>query len=965
MSYPTSFSALSTAQTSAVRRGILDVVVRPLLPLLALGLLLSGSSCDGTQGEAEGEGEGDVDDGFADHTLPSLGDVAAYAAVAAVGPSSESVKLVITRFGADNARLRFFDSAFYGLHDEWYWFRLLNGAGIEGLATPADAPLTTSHGPFASVREIFDWATTERAATRELPLDLTFVEGGERLYSPRFYDLALFDKPRELGIATLVHFPAVTGTREEIWALELEFSDTPNADDLRVFFAQVEAAVGAEIGAHLLWITRSRAQEEIAQGLPDDLRARTISFADVVVPGQIEVYAEGLTAGRLLSVRRGDEALLATTRATDVLVVEDVPDFLPACAALLTAKPQTALAHVNLLARNRGIPNAFIAGVDVDANLDQLARVRAPVIVSAHHVEGGVDTLVVKAMDESDFTTWRSLTAAAPAAVPAIDLSGVDDVYDLQALDFADADALRPILGGKSTGFLALLDAGVSSVDTPQAISIKPYQEHLTTTALEPRLVAMLEDRSFQGDVTVRKLVLEGPAAVDPAFVAAFRAGRPAGNVLRDLVDEGGVQGILLNTPMAPSTLASILDALELKFGRYADEQGLRFRSSSNIEDAEGFNGAGLYTSNTGRLHPDNDDDDVEAAILLTWASYWGAEAFEERRLAAVDHLSGSMGVTVHANFDDRFERNNGVALFTVPPAVGGPFVLEVNQQEGALSVTNPPPGSPHLPEIDRVILDAGAALPHIERARDSTVLLPGDHVLDDDTLLQMFDDARTLTERWLAVDNAALPSAQRRSTLTLDFETRFVEPGWPALRSGLQREARLVWKQARTLEPTSTRAPAAVQGLPIPKDILARARRVVRHSCEGDSVAVFVTEVVTDVALAPDMGFALEPFTSFVIVDVKEDAPEIGAAAGTRRSAVHTAFASVDHPTIASGADPWSIDIEIADDRQATLQLQHIAVDEAGTVIVENGGTLSSSSTCESTLVFAAPAGFLAGLLE
>jgi len=69
------------------------------------------------------------------------------------------------------------------------------------------------------------------------------------------------------------------------------------------------------------------------------------------------------------------------------------------------------------------------------------------------------------------------------------------------------------------------------------------------------------------------------------------------------------------------------------------------------------------------------------------------------------------------------------------------PAVLEVNQQAGSLSVTNPPPGSSDLPEIDRVI-DDGAG-PVVVRVRPSTAVPAGAVVLDDATLLAMFDDAQ------------------------------------------------------------------------------------------------------------------------------------------------------------------------------------------------------------------------------
>jgi hypothetical protein len=237
-----------------------------------------------------------------------------------------------------------------------------------------------------------------------------------------------------------------------------------------------------------------------------------------------------------------------------------------------------------------------------------------------------------------------------------------------------------------------------------------------------------------------------------------------------------------------------------------------------------------------------------------------------------------------------------------------------------------------------------------------STLLPAGEHVLDDATLLRMFADARAITEGWLAVDNAALSVSQRRSTLTLDLETRFVDAGWPALRSGLQLPARLVWKQARALEPAAVRVPQAVAQQPFPRDVLARARRIERRACTGANLTLSVVEATTDDALFPDMGFSQQPFTSFVVID---------ETSGARRSAVHTTFSAVDHPVVDSGR--WSLSLAITEERRAALRLSQIAVDDAGHVTVHDdaGGVVEDDATCERTLLYAAPADFLQSLLD
>jgi hypothetical protein len=454
---------------------------------------------------------------------------------------------------------------------------------------------------------------------------------------------------------------------------------------------------------------------------------------------------------------------------------------------------------------------------------------------------------------------------------------------------------------------------------------------------------------------------------VSPAVAASFRESRPPGTLLRDVVDAGGVKGIIRDTPIAAATLTAIVEHLQLRFGRYARTQGLRFRSSSTIEDAEGFNGAGLYESHTGFLDPPRvSDDDVATALRKTWASYWGIEAFEERRLENADHGSGAMAVLVHANFPDAQEVDNGVALFTILPPPSqtsrspGGFVLEVNQQQGSHSVTNPPPGSPHLPEIDRVVVDIVDGVeqaPRIERIRPSTLVLPGAVVLDDATLLRMFADARAVTTAWLAGENAGLLQTRQKTTLTLDFETRTVAPGWPALRSGVVLPSRLVWKQARPLEPAAV-IPDDIKTLPIPGDILARVRAVTRTRCEGDDVIVSAVRVTTDDAMSPDMGFTRAPFVSFVVVEATADLPPLGLLAGARKSALHTAFSAVASTTS-------TFDVTIAPERRAQLGLDRVIVDAgAGSVTVSAGGSITRAADCDDTSLYASPAAFLEGLL-
>ena len=53
----------------------------------------------------------------------------------------------------------------------------------------------------------------------------------------------------------------------------------------------------------------------------------------------------------------------------DILVLDEVPVWLPPVAGLVTQRPSTLLSHVNLLAKGWGIPNAYVR--DAQAALRQ------------------------------------------------------------------------------------------------------------------------------------------------------------------------------------------------------------------------------------------------------------------------------------------------------------------------------------------------------------------------------------------------------------------------------------------------------------------------------------------------------------------------------------------------------------------------------------------------------------------
>ena len=824
------------------------------------------------------------ENGFDDRSVPSVATIEELRSLARTGVGGQSaIKFVLPEFdrpldAPDLARAHLMDSNFYGLHDEWYWFRLLNGQAIPG----DDVPPERSHH-FASIEQIYSWARAQRPGS--LPLGLEWVDG-DRLYAPAFYDLALHGDPREFGVGTVVSFPDLAGGPEH-WMIELEYTDEVTPDLVAKFFERLTPVLPAEVADQLEWVIRSPQHEAVALEMEAGrlpYADRIVRYSELVPEGTAAVYSEGITAGRLLYVGPGG-AELGDATAADIIVTAQVPDWLPQAAALITSDPQTPLAHVNLLARNRGIPNASLSGVVDNAGLRQAARVHAPAVVIARG-----DTLQVALISQSQYAVWKGQGRPDPASLPDVDVSALPYVVDLTGLvatmsadggpTEAEIDEWRPVIGGKSTGFLTLLSTpGLTPPPDPLAITIRPYVEHLAP--LRETIDAAIGDPAVVDSPRARWLVLEGddsyadlfPSADDASYAETFLADHPAGTPLGDVLAVGGVRALVESQPVDPDTLDVITTELERTYGDYDVEAGLRFRSSSSVEDIEGFNGAGLYTSYTGYLtpellsDPDDRDNTVERALLRAWGSYWSYEAFEERRLERIDHLSGAMGLTVHARFDDDLERNNGVATFTYLPngPVGGGIddeaELQINVQQGSVDVTNPDPEHVELPEVITVRRVNGEVT--ITRTSGSTLLEAGEQVLDDAAVIELFDQTSAVADTWRTRVNDSLVPEQRVQTVALDFEFKTVEAGWPRLIDGDDPyPARLVIRQVRSLDPGMRRLPDAARTLPVPLDVLMRASEITAGSCTGASGRFYEGIVVhTDPLLAPDMGFTDIPW--------------------------------------------------------------------------------------------------------
>lgn len=308
-------------------------------------------------------------------------------------------------------------------------------------------------------------------------------------------------------------------------------------------------------------------------------------------------FNNGEAVGTLRIVPKGTPyESLSFNRGEIVILQEIYPDLSPV-AGIISALPSTPLSHINLRAQTWGAPNASLINApsrfkDLDGtwvhlevtDLDLALRPATPEeVASATEAHAGPKTLTLPPGDLS----LRELTPLA--------LMSAED-----SLAFGAKAA--------NLGHLITAGKGVAAVPAGFGIPFSRYVEHLRNNDIDDAIEVMLEDPRFEGDGQWRREALE-----------ALRAQIEA-------------------APIDPELLKEVARRVETNLG------GAVFvRSSTNAEDLEGFNGAGLYDT----VPNVRGTQALGEAIKQVWASLWNLRAVEERALFGIDNRGVYGGVLV------------------------------------------------------------------------------------------------------------------------------------------------------------------------------------------------------------------------------------------------------------------------------------------------------------------------------
>ena len=374
----------------------------------------------------------------------------------------------------------------------------------------------------------------------------------------------------------------------------------------------------------------------------------------------------GVGVGRLKALEAGDRP-----HPRDIALYEALPNELPRVAGIISAVPQTPLSHVNLRAVQDRVPNAYIrdAGDNgkITALLDRYVR---------YEVTAGGWTLTEVTKAEVD----KHYESARPARVqtPERDLS-VTAITPLSQVGFKDWKAF----GVKAANVAELGKLGFPAGTVPDgfAVPFRFYDRFMRETALGQETV--LGKKSGPADEKIT-LTADRKLADAVAAMLAHQVFRTDFEVQDEMLDD------LRDAIKDAQSPQWIVDALTAMHATYAQDQSLRYRSSTNNEDLPGFSGAGLYDSYTQKPE-ETTEEGIDKSLKQVFASLWTFRAFTEREFHRIDHAKTAMGVLVHPNYTD--EKVNGVAV-SFDLISGSDRSYYVNSQVGEDLVTNPEPHS-------------------------------------------------------------------------------------------------------------------------------------------------------------------------------------------------------------------------------------------------------------------------------
>ncbi|MDA9982965.1 phosphoenolpyruvate synthase, partial [Gammaproteobacteria bacterium] len=284
-----------------------------------------------------------------------------------------------------------------------------------------------------------------------------------------------------------------------------------------------------------------------------------------------------------------------------IYVLPETISDLPPLAGIMTAGEGNPLSHVQLLARNLGIPNVTVA----ESLLPRLQPHDGKTIIMAVSPAGLVEL-------SDDSPAWQKLFGENLDKDNVVIRPDLDKL-DLSVRGFIDLDDLRAYDSGRTVG--------------PKAAKLGELRHHFPDKVAKGVAIpfgvfreAVLDKLYKNSQKTVFEWMVEQYAAIHALPENSSQRKQKAETFRAELYD------IILNARLGDKFKQELRTALVKTFG--TTDIGVFVRSDTNVEDLPGFTGAGLNLTLPNVVGYDG----VVEGINRVWASPFTARAFAWRQ---------------------------------------------------------------------------------------------------------------------------------------------------------------------------------------------------------------------------------------------------------------------------------------------------------------------------------------------
>ncbi len=321
------------------------------------------------------------------------------------------------------------------------------------------------------------------------------------------------------------------------------------------------------------------------------------------------------TAKGILTFLDADSLKPAKDYSNAILILNGNSNDLPICKAVITNQFQTPLSHICLLTASRKTPCAVQKNIFETDSLKKLNNLWVEINVNEDNIS--INPCSFSALMAEKKNVKKIYLRSDTVNKEIVDLEKIGykqkSIYGAKVCNLAELKKIKSH------------DQYLSTPEKAFAIPFFYYVKHVQKSKAQQLINELLSDSVALNDngLLEKKLAL--------------------------------IRNEIKKTPIDDALIKKVSALCMDKYGIVKT----RFRSSSNCEDEASFNGAGLYTSETGKIG--DDKKSIESAIKKVWASLWSGRAFKERAYFNIAHQTVYMAVLVHQTFDN--EIVNGVAI--------------------------------------------------------------------------------------------------------------------------------------------------------------------------------------------------------------------------------------------------------------------------------------------------------------